>query len=178
MSDILNNISGGDALTILKILVRGNAKLAQRVEQIAKENLSDIDPEIIAEDVYFQLNALEPEEVWDRSGKTRHGYIDPSEAADELFEETLEPYIEELNKYMNLSMDEQAMYYCLGILQGIRKFETEATTDYKDWATDSPEIHFDNVLELWRKKQTNPEFIDKMRKFIANGLNYEGDEDE
>ncbi len=34
--------------------------------------------------LYDQLDSLEVEEVWDRAGPTRHGYVDPSEAAYEM----------------------------------------------------------------------------------------------
>lgn len=178
MIDLLNKISGSGALAIWKLLVRENTTLARRVEQLAKEYLSDVDPGSIAEEVYDQLNFLQPEEVWDRSGNTRDGYINPTEAADELFEETLEPFVEELNKYMQLSMDEQAKSYCMGILKGIRKFEKAAATDYKDWAPDSPDIHFDAILDGWRKRQTNARLIDEMNRFIDNGLIFEDDSDD
>ena len=38
---------------------------------------------------YLSLNAIRVEEVWDRLGETRNRYVDPTEMAWEMFEETL-----------------------------------------------------------------------------------------
>lgn len=39
--------------------------------------------------VYLSLNAIRAEQVCDRSGETRNGYVGPTEMAWEMFEETL-----------------------------------------------------------------------------------------
>jgi hypothetical protein len=57
------------------------------IVEIASQHLKQIDSEDIAESVYAELERLDVEEVWDRSGKTRHGYVDPGEAADSMIDE-------------------------------------------------------------------------------------------
>ncbi|MGE5557823.1 MAG: hypothetical protein ACM3WV_04345 [Bacillota bacterium] len=47
------------------------------------------------------------EDLWDRSGKTRHGYIDPDEMAREVVEEALQPY-RKIKKFQNPGMYETA----------------------------------------------------------------------
>lgn len=162
----IDSISERDAMAILRILVREDAVLERRIEAILKEDLSEFDPEDVAEDLYYELNRLEAEEVWDRAGKTRHGYVDPADAAHEMFEVVLEPFVEEMLKYLKISMDEEAKNCGIGILMGIRKFQTESTTEYKNWAGDSPGIHFDDILELWRKEQKHLEYVDALEQFV------------
>ena len=41
------------------------------------------------------LDSIEVEEVWDRSGRTRNGYVEPTEMAFQMSEEALDPFIEE-----------------------------------------------------------------------------------
>ena len=126
--NILDEISAEDALTILRLLAKEDPKLANRIEQIAIEYLSDVDIEDLASQVYFDLDSIEVEEVWDRSGRTRNGYVEPTEMAFQMFEDALDPFIEEMKKYQKLSMFAEAKEYCIGILKGICRFENETRT--------------------------------------------------
>jgi len=38
-------------------------------------------------------------------------------------------------------------------LKGIRRFEKESTSEYKDWAVDAPAESFDWVLDEWKEGQ-------------------------
>ena len=118
-----------DAFAVLKILAGEDENIAHRIERIAREYLSGVDFEDIASEVYFELNNVDVEEVWRRSGRTRHGYVDPTEMAWEMFENALEPFLEELRKYQKLSMYDEAKNYCMGILKGIYRFEKELKVD-------------------------------------------------
>lgn len=59
----------------------------------------------------------------------------------EMFEDVLEPYLEELRKFQKLSMDVEAKLQCMGILKGIYKFEIDATTEFKDCSGDDPHVY-------------------------------------
>jgi len=74
------------------------------------------------------LDSIEVEEVWDRSGRTRNGYVEPTEMAFPMFEDALDPFIEEMKKYQKLSMFAEAKNYCIGILKGISRFENGTRT--------------------------------------------------
>ena len=146
-------ISADDALAILRLLAKEDAKIANRIEQIAIEYLSDVDIEDIASEVYFDLDSIAVEEVWDRSGRTRDGYVEPTEMAFQMFEDALEPFVAEMKKYQELSMFVEAKKYCIGILSGIYKFENESTSEYKEWAVDAPAECFGWVVDEWKKGQ-------------------------
>ena len=112
--------------------------------------LSGVDPEDVAVVLYNELDALEVEEVWDRAGPTRHGYVDPGEAADGMIEEVIEPYLEELRKYQALGMNTEANRMCMGLLLGLYRFEDESTSEFKNWAPDAPGEFAWAVVEAWR----------------------------
>lgn len=97
--EIIDQLSPTDALSILRTLAAGDEQLARRIAEIATAHLSEVDPEEVAFVLYEELDALEVEEVWDRAGPTRHGYVDPGEAAYGMVEEIIDPYLEELKKY-------------------------------------------------------------------------------
>ncbi len=139
------------AYEILKKLADEDAKISKRIEELALEYMVEVDPEDIAESVFNDLDSLDVEELWENSGRTRYGYVEPYELAYEMFEETLEPHIEQLRKCQKLSMDEEAKLHCMGILKGIYKFEKEAATEFQDWAVDDPHDNFIHIFEEWRK---------------------------
>ncbi len=169
-TDVLEQINEYEAFEILRILSEEDKQVRERIEEIAWELLRKVDLEDVAEGVYFELNSLEVEEVWDQSGSTRNGYVDPTEKAWEMFEEALEPFIEELRKYQKLSMDKQAKTCCIGILRGIYQFEKESTSEFKDWAVDAPKDYFESVLKEWKKGQKDTKKIDEIDDFIKKKL--------
>ncbi len=66
-----------------------------------------------------------------------------------MFEEALEPYVQEMNKLMDLKMHQEAKLHCFGILKGIYQYEKESGSEFKDWATDVPEESFGSLLREW-----------------------------
>ena len=168
--EIIDQLSGGDALAILKTLARGDERLAARITEIATEHLSDVEPQAIATLLLLDLSFLEVEEVWDRAGPTRHGYVDPGEAADEMVQEVLDPYLEELKKYHNLGMSTEANRMCMGLLLGLYEFEHESTSEFKDWAPDAASEFAWAVVDAW--KAGGPSRADRaaVRAFVEEEL--------
>lgn len=163
-------ISSDDAFDILSLIAREDQKIAKRIEQIAIEYLKSVDIEDIAFEVYFALDCIEVEEVWNRSGNTRDGYVDPTEMAWQIFEEALYPFRDEVIKYQRLSMYDEAKKYCLGILEVIYTFEKESSSEYKDWAVDAPREYFEQVLKEWKNGQNNPEDAAEVEDFIKKNF--------
>ena len=98
-SKVLESITGSDALSILKLLAERDDKLAEVIDATARELLGQVDAEDVAADVQMELEFLDVEEVWDTSGATRDGYVDPGDAAWQMFEDALKPFEDEHDKY-------------------------------------------------------------------------------
>lgn len=96
--DIINNLSSNDALAILQQLAARDEKLAGEIAALARARLSDVDMDEVARALRHKLESLEPEDVWERAGTTRSGYVHTSEAAFELLEELLEPHLDEVRR--------------------------------------------------------------------------------
>ena len=167
---ILDRINDHDSLLILKALANEDRSIARRIEQIALGYLRDIDVESVASHVYHALEGIEVEDLWEQSGSTRYGYVEPSDRAWEMFEEALEPFTNEMNKYFDLSLDNEAKNYCMGILKGINQFDRESTSEFKDWAEDAPDEFFERVLDDWKKACKTPQHLQEMEDFIERGL--------
>ncbi len=169
-SSVLEELSPSQGLEILKRLANEDANISKRANVLAREYLSEIDPDVIADEVFLSLNGIEVEDVWQNSGSTRYGYIDPYELASDMFEEALEPYLEEMRKCHKLSLYREAKLHCMGILEGIYRFEVEATSEFQDWVTDVPQNNFEQVLEEWQKRNRDPSLLDEMDMFVKSNF--------
>lgn len=150
-ANLLDTITGGDALSILQVLAQRDANLARTIEAIAMELLSDVDIDEIAADVQMGLESLAVEDVWERSGANAHGYLEPGDAAWEMFEEVLQPFQDVGAKYAQLLMQEESRLYCQGILKGLYDFHKASSSEFKDWAVDAPGEFFGLILDDWNK---------------------------
>lgn len=150
-NDILNNITSYDAKSILRIILERHAELTDEIYLIAMELLSDVNSEDIAIDVFNELNSIQVEELWDRSGATRYGYVDSTEEAQIMFEEAIALFISEMHKCQKMGLTKAAKYYCIGIIKGILKYDKTSVSEFKDWAVDIPYVYIETVFEEWMK---------------------------
>lgn len=84
---ILDDIRAKYAYEILKRLAEEDAKISKRIEELSFEYLRQVDPDDVADGVFHYLDSLDVEDVWDKSGGTRHGYVDPHVYFIQVFEE-------------------------------------------------------------------------------------------
>jgi hypothetical protein len=166
VSNVLNSITGSDALAVLKILAGRDAGMGQVIDATARELLEQVDAVEVGADVQMKLELLDVEDVWDRSGATRNGYVDPGDTAWQMFEDALKPFEDEIEKCKRLSTSAQARSYCEGILKGIYDFHRDSATEYKDWAVDAPEEFFGQVLDQWKSLFKGRPPLLKMDKFL------------
>ncbi len=165
---ILDKISPDEALRILYELYSKNSSIRDTIISEAEKVLSDINIDEIADDVYYELDSIEVEELWDRSGPSRDGYSSPDEMAYEMIEEVLFPYKEQVKKYQDIGMSHQAKTYCMGVLKGIYQYDHESESEFKNWATDMPPECFGLLLEEWRDRCSQEDDIKEMHKFISD----------
>ena len=161
-------MTGEDALSLLKILAERDAKLARTIVDAASELLGTVEPSGLAGTVQHALEALQPEDVWDRSGQRRDRYVEPAVAAWEVFEKALEPFRRDVEKYRKLGRIKEAAASCQGILQGLHDFEKESQTEYQDWAAEAPAEYFGEMLDVWKKLYRGRPPLTQMRQFIED----------
>ena len=103
-SEILETITGSDALSILNALAQQDEKIKTTIEKTAMEILSVVDVDEIAATVQGELELLQVEDVWARAGANREGFVEPGDVAWEMFEEAMSPFQDDVEKYKKLSM--------------------------------------------------------------------------
>ncbi len=167
MTIILDSISGDDALHVLRNLCAADAEMRARILSEAEKVLSHVDRDDVADEVFFDLDELSVEDLWERSGPHRHGYSSLDEVAVEMIEETLRPYDGKVKQYETIGMPEQATLFCMGVLKGIYRYGQEPQSEFKEQAPDVPQNCFAGILRDWRKHCTRKQDIQEMNLFIS-----------
>jgi hypothetical protein len=102
---------------VSKCLTRaGHPKLRSEAETIAADVLSDGSLLAVADDVESAVLQFDYDDLNARAGGHSWGYVEPSEAAWEMLEEVVEPFVDDMKRYLALGLEEQARELCQGIL--------------------------------------------------------------
>jgi len=128
-----------------------------------------VDPESIADDVFRSLDSLDYDDLNGRAGRTRHGYVEPDQAAWDLFEEALIPFIDEMAKNHKRALPAVAKAYCIGIIKGLQRYEESSCSDLSDWLQDAPGEYIDSVIGEWKKGSPGNEDITEVMNVVKGG---------
>lgn len=156
--EFIKTLNSDESASILRQLIECQPNLVNAIYDIAVKTACDIDSDGIMDDVFYELNALDVDDLFSRSGKTRYGYKEPSEEAWEMFEEALQPHIDDMNKGHKRGLVAVSKVHCIGIIKGLVKYENESYSEFKDWAVDAPFEYIDRIIDEWKK--ANPDESD------------------
>lgn len=124
----------------------------------------------IAESVFDDLDSLDVESDWEEVEEIQQKDVDPEEQASRMYDDVIESYLDVLREYQNNSRDDSATIQCMGILKGIYKFENERMNDLFDWGQYDNHKKFKQVIEEWRKGNTDPRNPIEMDKFVMENF--------
>jgi hypothetical protein len=116
---VLSRLHGDEAIAVLMALIGRHPELRAECEILAKALISEIDPERLAEQLGKRILALDVSDCAGRAGRQPWGYVQPEEAAAEILEELLDPYLEDLRRRIELALESAARSTCLGIVLGL-----------------------------------------------------------
>jgi hypothetical protein len=163
--DIFDKISPNEALEILRQITKTDKDLKKKIIELAEDLFRDVDVEKICEGVFYSLDGIDVHDLWDSAGPKTGGYTSPENMSVEMFEEALEPFVQEMQRLLNLKMHQEAKLYCMGILKGIYQYEEDSESEFKDWADDVPGESFGYILREWGKNRNNKD-KKEMKDFI------------
>ncbi len=166
MNDVLSNLTGDQALQVLERIVADDAGLARKIAAEAKRLLAAVDSEDVADEVFDLLDMIAVEDCWDRAGSSRDGYTSPKDAAVELIEEELQPFVEQAKRYHVLDMREQERDYCAGVILGLYRYEKESKSEFRNWSEDLPLDSAGWLRDEWRERNADTVMRVTMDDFI------------
>src|SRR3954469_5731476 len=125
-------------------------ELKDRAERAARARLAQVDIDDVANAGTAVLLGLGQEDLAGRAGRTRYGYVEPTEAAWSLLEEAVEPWLEDITRRGSPGLLEVARGLGLGLLRALRSAERHIRDDdlLVSWAPDFPDDTADRVVEL------------------------------
>ena len=167
---IIEQLSPTDASAILHALATNDEALAARIADMALAHFDQIDVEEVSADLYDELDALEVEEVWERAGRKRQGYVETGEAAYQIIEAALTPFLKDLASYQKLGLRDEANRMCKGLLLGFYRFEHESTSRFKDWAPDAPISFAGTVMTDWKAGSPTKGDVESLKTFVTEEL--------
>ena len=104
---------------MLDELVAVDHELKDRAERAARSRLAQVEADDVANAVAAALLALDQEDLAANAGRTRYGYVEPTEAAWSLLEAAVEPWLEDITRRASLGLTEAARRLGLGTLQAL-----------------------------------------------------------
>lgn len=115
----LDAMSGAENAGVLAELLTSHPELRSEAEEAARRLLDDASVDAIAESVAWALEELPLDALAMRSGRIRgRGYVHETEAAWEILEEAVEPFLADLRRRASLSPD-AAANVAAGIVAGL-----------------------------------------------------------
>ena len=168
MKKFIQSLSADEAALVLKDMLDSDPSLMKKAYESAIKVACDVNADVVMNRVYNRLNRLDLDDLNGRAGRTRYGYVEPTDAAWELFEEALDPFIDEMKKNQKRALPAAAKAYCIGIIRGLWMYEEDSTSDFAGWVEDAPGEYVDTVIDEWKKGNPPSEDIAEVMS-IAKG---------
>jgi hypothetical protein len=150
---LVDALAAPEAKRLLATLLDARPDLVAEVAALAGAELGSVTVQQVAEDVAGAIGALRIEKVWGRSGPQSDGsYVEPTEAVWTVFEESIAPFIEDLERRIRLDHQEAAIAICEGTLLGLYRVEKVYGEGFLDGhAPDLIGEAAGFVVETWKK---------------------------
>jgi hypothetical protein len=147
--NVLGRLSNAEAASVLNCLLQRHPELRTEAETAAQDLLGDVSFSTVADEVESAVLQFDYDDLNARAGGHSWGYVEPGEAASELLEEAMEPFVDDLKRYLELGLDKQAQELCQGILLGLYRVRDGDKNDVLGWAPDFPGEAAGHALEVW-----------------------------
>ena len=129
----LERLKPEEAAGVLRHLLEVHPDLATEAEEMARSLLHQVDYEDVAAEIEDEIRALDYEDLNARAGRHEWGYVEPSEAAEEILEETVQPYREDMKRHLELGLEAEALEICKGLVLGCYRLSERAGGDVLEW---------------------------------------------
>ncbi len=104
LGPLLDRLKPGEAATVFRRLLKAHPDLSSEADEIARSLLRQLEYEDVAAEIEDEIRALDYEDLNARAGSHEWGYVEPSEAAWEILEETVEPVLDDMKRHIELGL--------------------------------------------------------------------------
>jgi hypothetical protein len=146
---LLDELQPCEAADVLRRLLQVHPELVAEAEEISRSTLGEVSFESIASEVEDAIGALGMDDLDGRAGGHSWGYTEPCEAAWELLEEAVEPFVEDMKRHSTLGLDREAFEICKGIVLGLYQCRSASGDEFLGWAEDFPAEAAGHAVSEW-----------------------------
>lgn len=167
-----------EAKSLLSTLLAARPELLAEVAELADAQLGATTADAVREDAALALEGLGVEDIWERSGRQPDGsYVEPSEAAWEVVEETVASFLVDLGRRVALGRPAEATALCEGLLLGLYEAMQDGEGEFIDgYAEGTLEEAAGRAIEAWTggaggtRSRVGARELAGMRGFVAGRL--------
>lgn len=152
MARNIDRLDDSERSAVLSILLSAHPEMLVEADALAAESLVAVDPDVVAENVMSALRELDMEDLANRAGRHRGGYVEPNEAAWDLVEEAFEPFLLDLRRLAELSHVDAATAAARGVLNGLDRIGEPADGTVLAWAGPDTADHLADAVRLDAEK--------------------------
>lgn len=147
----LDRLKGDEAARLLRAILDRHPELAEELRNLASSELGDVSIEDVADEVEAAVDMLDLDDLNTRAGRHAHGYVEPTEAAWELVEEAVAPFIEDIRRRAETGEHAAALTTCAGVVLGLYRLRDKGSDKFLGWAVDCPDEMAGEVVVALRK---------------------------
>lgn len=149
---VLEHLKAEEAQDVLRRLLAAHPDLGAEAETIARSLLGEVTFEAVAAAVEDAVRAMDLEDLNGRAGRHEWGYVGPDEAAWEILEETVEPFLDDMKRQIELGLEVEPLEICKGVLLGLYRIEHGKRGELAEWAPDFPAEAAGGAIETWQRE--------------------------
>lgn len=153
---LLEGLKSVEADSVLRRLLKVHPDLRGEAERIARSLLHEQEFEDVAAEVEEEVQALDYDDLNGCAGTHKGGYIEPTEAALDLLEEAVEPFISDLKRHIDLGLEGEALEICKGVVLGLYRVRDGQRGDVLGWAPDFPAEEASHAVSVWYRGRDAP----------------------
>ncbi|HSB81428.1 MAG TPA: hypothetical protein VLM91_21830 [Candidatus Methylomirabilis sp.] len=147
----LDRLKGDEAARLLHAILDRHPELVGELRELASSELGHVSIEEVADAVEAAVDMLDIDDLNDRAGSHAHGYVEPTEAAWELVEEAVEPFIEDIRRRAEAGEQAAALHTCAGVVLGLYRLRDKGGDEFLGWAVDAPDEYAGEAVVALRK---------------------------
>jgi hypothetical protein len=149
--EVMDHLTGDEAVTVVRLLLEKRPDLKKELEALTNSVIGDVSIEDIADAVEDEVRALDLDDLNSRAGSHAYGYVEPSEAAWELVEEAVMPFLDDIKRRAEAGQTDAALNTCAGVVLGLYRLRDQDRDDFLGWAADSPDEMAGEAVVTLRK---------------------------
>lgn len=159
---VLEGITDAEGHQVLRALLSRHPGLSAEAEAVATALAADVSRDRVVAQVVDAIESVGLDDLAARAGRQAHGYVEPSEAAWEILEETVEPATAEIARLLSFGLEGPARAQCEGVLLGLYAAGVEdGGHELIAYAPDFPAEAAAQALDAWLRAPGGPRIFDE-----------------